>query len=174
MKNEALEVLKNRRSIRQYKPQQIAPAELDAVLEAGTYAPTGGGRQSPVIVAVQDPATVAALNKLNAKVMGDESAQPYYGAPTILVVFAPQDASTPVEDGSCVLDHMLCAAYAAGLGSCWIARPKEMFELPEGKELMKKWGLADNMMGIGSVALGYADGPAPEVSPRKVGYVIRV
>lgn len=91
MKKEALEVLKNRRSIRKFQSRQISAEELDTVLEAGTYAPTAGGRQAPVIVAVQDAETVAALDAMNAKVMGNASAHPYYGAPTILLVMAPEE-----------------------------------------------------------------------------------
>lgn len=50
MENQMLELLKTRRSVRAYRPEQVKPGELDAVLEAGTYAPTGMGKQSPVIV----------------------------------------------------------------------------------------------------------------------------
>ena len=175
MKNEALEVLKNRRAIRKYKPEQIKREELDAVLEAGTYAPTAAGTQAPVIVAVQDKDTVAKLNAMNAKVLNNEKMQyPYYGAPTILLVLAPEDGMLPTEDGSLVGGNLLNAAYAVGLGSCWIHRSKDMFQSAEGKELLKQWGLPENMMGIASIALGYPDCPHPEAPPRKEGYIVRV
>ncbi len=173
MNDEALEVLKNRRSIRKFKAQQVAQAELDAVLEAGTFAPTGGGTQSPVIVAVQDPATVAKLDAMNAKVL-NQAAHPYYGAPTILLVLAPRDGLVPTEDGSLVAGNLLNAAYAAGLGACWIHRSKEMFESAEGKELLQAWGLPGNLMGVASIALGYPDCPPPQAAPRKAGYVVYV
>ena len=67
MENKMLELLKTRRSVRSYKPEQIAAQELDAVLEAGTYAPTGMGMQSPVIVAVQDAQTRQAVMELNVR-----------------------------------------------------------------------------------------------------------
>lgn len=174
MKKEALDVLKNRRSIRKYKPEQITGEELDVVLEAGTYAPTASGKQAPVIVAVQDPDTVAELDNLNAKFIDVEGIKPYYGAPTILLVLVPEGAFAPVEDGSCVMDHLLTAAYAVGLGSCWVHRAKQMFEAPEGKALLKKWGLPENMMGVGSIALGYADGSHPKAAPRKEEYIVKV
>jgi nitroreductase len=176
IKTEALEVMKNRRAIRKFKPEQITANELDAVLEAGTYAPTGGGRQGFVIVAAQDPAIVAELNRMNAKAMDADadSVHPYYGAPTILLVLATGEAVTPVEDCSAIACNLLNAAYAVGLGSCWVHRCKEMFEGPEGKALLQKWGLPENAKGVASVALGYADCPHPEAAPRKDGLTLKV
>ncbi len=105
--------------------------------------------------------------------MGVKS-DPYYGAPTILLVFADSNIPTFVEDGSCVLDNMMIAAHAVGLASCWIHREREMFERPEGKKLMKSWGLKDAMKGIGALALGYAGQEAPAAKPRKENYCIYV
>lgn len=174
MKTEALEVLKNRRAIRKYKADQIKEDELQAVLEAGTYAPTGTGSQGVQIVVVQKPEDIAEINKLNAAVLGNPGAQPYYGAPTILLVFETEKCVTHELDGAAVCTNLLNGAYAAGLGSCWIHRCKQMFELPEGKELLKKWGLSESLVGVASVALGYADGPHPEPKPRKADYIVRV
>lgn len=172
MKQEAFEVLKNRRSIRKFKPEQISKEELDAVLEAGAYAPTAAGQQKPVILAVQDPETVAELNRMNAIIMcGQESVQPYYGAPTIVLILAPKDSIAPVEDCSLIAGNIMNAAYAAGLGSCWIHRNKEMFETAEGKALLAKWNLPENMLGVAGIALGYADCGHPEAAPRKDDYI---
>lgn len=168
MKNEALEVLKTRRAIRKFKPEQISEAELLAVLEAGTYAPTGRNTQSPWIIAVQDPAQREAVSKLNAKIMGADK-DPYYGAPTIILVVAPDDAFG-VINASAVLTNMVNAAYAAGLGSCWIHRPKEMFQTEEGKAMLADWGIPEGMAGVGSIALGYADTELPAAPPRKENY----
>ena len=168
MKKEAIEVLMNRRAIRKFKSEQITEAELLAVLDAGTYAPTGRNRQTPWIIAVQDPEQRDAVSKLNAKVMGAEH-DPYYGAPTIIIVVAPDDGFGELN-GSAVLTNMVNAAYAAGLGSCWIHRPKQMFETEEGKAMLAAWGIPEDVMGIGSIALGYADVEAPAAPPRKEGY----
>jgi len=175
-KIETLDVLKNRRSIRKFKPEQIQASELDAILEAGTYAPTGGGRQGFVIVAAQDQATVAKLDELNAKVMNADPAQthPYYGAPTVLLILATEAAVTPVEDCSAITCNLLNAAYAVGLGSCWVHRSKEIFEGVEGKELLNKWGLKENLRGVASIALGYPDCPHPDAAPRKSGITLKV
>ena len=173
MKNELLELLKSRRSVRGYKPDAVPEEALDAVLEAGTYAPTGGGAQSPVIVAVRDKAVRDNLMALNAKVMGKDT-DPYYGAPVVVLVLADGGRNTCVEDGSCVLENMMLAAHAVGLASVWVHREKEIFESPEGKALLKQWGLPETLRGVGSIALGYAAGPLPEAAARKEGYIVKV
>ena len=109
--------------------------------------------------------------RMNAAVMGAES-NPYYGAPTVILVFAPKDRNTYIEDGSCVLDTMMLAAHSIGLASRWIHREREMFETEEGRELMKKWGIPENFAGIGALALGYADCEIPEPPARKEGRII--
>ena len=174
MKNETMEVLKNRRAIRKYRPEQIGEEELRAVLEAGTYAPTGTGSQGVRIVAVQNAEDVAALNELNAKILNSPKAQPYYGAPTILLIFETEQCVTHELDGAAVCTNMLNAAYAVGLGSCWIHRCRQMFETEEGQALLRKWGLNEKLTGVASIALGYADGPHPEAKPRKADYIVRV
>lgn len=168
-----IQLLKERRSIRKYLPQQITAAELDQILEAGTYAPTGMNRQSPVIVAVQDPEIIRLMEKENAKVMGDEKLTPFYGAPTVVVVFADSQCSTGFEDACLVMGNLMNAAAAIGVGSCWIHRAKQVFETPAGKALMEKWGLSDRYVGVGNCILGYAaEVPAPK--PRKENYIIKV
>ena len=174
MNTEALKLLKERRSCRSYKPEQITDAELDAVLEAGTYAPTANGRQSPIIVAVQNPEAIAQLRRMNADIMGNPEADPFYGAPTVLVVLAGLDNPNRVYDGSCVMDNLLNAAEAAGLGSCWIHRAREEFESAEGKALLEKWGVHGEYEGVGHCVLGYWEGDKPAPAPRKESYVYYV
>ncbi len=167
--NEALKALYDRRSIRKYRPEQISPEELEAVVKAGVCAPTGMNRQSPIIVVVQNSEDVAYLSKLNARVR-NSTADPFYGAPTVLVVLAEADSSFAVQDGSLVMGNLMNAASAIGLGSCWINRAKEVFETEEGKALLKKWGVEGNYLGVGNCILGYAD-ESPEMKPRKANYV---
>ena len=134
--NEVIKCLTERRSARHYGPRQVEPDVLDQILLAGTYAPTGMGRQSPVIVAVQDPATVKQLSRMNAAVMGSDG-DPFYGAPTVLVVLADKNVGTYLYDGSLVMGNLMNAAHALGVDSCWIHRAKEEFESEEGKALLK-------------------------------------
>ena len=168
MNKEMYEGLLTRRSIRSFKPEQVSDEDLAAVLKAGTYAPTAMGAQAPIIIAVQNPDDVAALNALNA-VFGAGKA-PYYGAPTILLVLAPAGGYLADLDGAAVLTNLCNGAHAAGLGSCWINRPQFMFETNEGRDMLKRWGVEGSWKGVGSVALGYAAAPAPEPKPRKENY----
>lgn len=170
---ETLIDLKNRRSCRKYLPQQITDEELNAVLEVGTYAPTGHGTQSPVMVVVQDKALRDRLSEVNGAVMGAKI-DPFYGAPTAVIVFADTTQSTGRQDAVLVLGNLLNAAHAVGLGSCYINRAKEMFELPELNDLRQAWGLADTMEGMGICVLGYMpEGLQIPCKARKEGYVIR-
>ena len=169
MNTDFIGLIKTRRSCRRYKPDQIDDRTLQAVLEAGTYAPTSKGQQSPFIVAVQDPALLKRLARMNADVMGTDS-NPYYDAPTYIFVFAPADGRNPVQDGSCVMQNLMLAAHALGLATCWINREREMFATDEGQALMRQWGLPDGLMGIAAVAIGYADGAPDTPKPRKDGY----
>ncbi len=169
METNFLEIIRTRRSCRSYKPDQITDEQLNAVLEAGTYAPTSRGLQSPFIVAVQNDALKACLAKMNAEVMG-VTTNPYYDAPTYVLVFVPEDAPNGVQDASLVLENMMLAAHSQGLGSCWIHREREMFATEEGKELMREWGLPEGLVGIGALSLGYPDGEPSPAKPRKEGY----
>lgn len=170
MDNEVLKALRERRSIRRYRPEQIGDEELQSVLEAGTWAPTAKGMQDPWIVAVQRPDLVERIDRLNGGIWGHP--QPFYGAPTIILVFGSDPAVWPnsVPDGSLVLGNMMLAAHAVGLGSCWINRERELFATPEGKALMRELGLPDGLIGIGALALGYPAAFPPSVKPRKEGY----
>ncbi len=171
---ETLRDLKERRSCRAYLPEQIREEALAAILEAGTYAPTGMGRQSPVIVAVQDPETRNALSRMNAAVMGRDG-DPFYGAPTVVVVLADPEIGTYLYDGVLVMGNLMNAAQAVGVDSCYIFRAKEVFETAEGKALLRKWGIPERYVGIGNCILGYgAPGGKKEAAPRKENYIVRV
>ena len=169
MENNFLEIIRTRRSYRSYKPEQITDEQLNAVLEAGTYAPTSTGLQSPFIVAIQNDELKARLAQMNAEIMG-VTTNPYYDAPTYVLVFVPADAPNGIQDASLVLENMMLAAHAQGLGSCWIHREREMFATAEGQALMKQWGLPERLVGIGALALGYPAGEPSPAKPRKEGY----
>lgn len=171
--NETLRVLKERRSIRRYKPEQITDEELNAVLEAGTWAACGKGIQHCVMVVVQDRDTIAYMSRLNAEIQGNPGTDPFYGAPTVVVVLGDGAQANWLQDGSLVMGNLMTAAAAVGLGSCWINRAMELFDRPEGKELLKKWGLPETYRGIGNCILGYTDGDAPAPKPRKDGWIVR-
>lgn len=173
--NETLEVLRARRACRAYRPEPVREEELTAILEAGTWAPTGMGRQAPVIVSVENPEDRAILERLNGGVMGNPDSKPFYGAPNVLVVFADSTIPTYVADGNLVIGNLLNAAAAVGVDSCYIWRAAEVFDSEEGRALMKKWGVPETCRGIGNVILGYgAEGGKRTPAPRKDGYILRV
>lgn len=166
------EDLLTRRSVRKYSDRPVEDEKLDKVLTAGLYAPTGMNNQLPVLVAVRDKATRDELSRMNAAVMG-ASGDPFYGAPCVIVVLSDPERMTWVEDGSLVLGNLMNAAHSLGLGSCWIHRAKECFDTPEGKALLRAWGVPENYRGVGNCILGYA-AEEPEAKPRKSGRVIKI
>ena len=171
--NESIKNMIERRSVRGYKPDMIPKEDLDLILEAGTYAATGMGMQSPVIVAVTDKATRDQLSKMNADVMGTDT-DPFYGAPVVLVVLADKNRPTHIYDGSLVMGNLINAAASLGIGSCWIHRAKEEFDGPVGKELLKELGIEGDYEGIGHCVLGYVNGEYPETKARKENRVYSI
>ncbi len=170
---ETLITLKTRRSCRAYKPELIEEEKLNAILEAGTYAATGMGKQSPIIIAVTDKALRDRLSRMNAAVMNADT-DPFYGAPELLIVLADRGVPTCLYDGSLVMGNLMNAAADLGVASCWIHRAKEEFDCEEGKAILRELGIEGNYEGIGHLILGYAAKPAGEAAPRKAGYVYRV
>ena len=173
--NEALNNLLTRRSCRAYEAAQIRDEELNAILEAGTFAPTGMGRQSPLILSIQDPEAVQKLERLNALSAGNPEAHTFYGAPTVVVVFAPSDNPLHLADANLVIGNLLNAASAVGVDSCYIWRARESFDTVEGKVLKAAWGISEEYIGVGNVILGYGkpEGKRP-AAPRKADYIRRV
>ena len=171
--NEVIRSMIERRSCRKFQDRQVDEAALQEILEAGTYAASGMGRQSPILVAVQDPEQVALLSKLNAAVMGSDK-DPFYGAPMVVVVLADSSVGTCVEDGSLVIGNLMLAASTLGVASCWIHRAREVFASEEGKRLMAQWGVPEGYIGVGHCILGYRDGEKPEPPARKPGRILRV
>ena len=172
--NKALDNLLERRSIRSYKPGQISDDELKSVLKAGLAAPSAMNRQPTLLLVVQDKATIQLLSKLNALVMGKEGIDPFYGAPTVIVVLSDRNIPTHVEDGSLVLGNLMNAANALGLGSCWVNRAREVFEMPEARRILRNAGIGDEYIGVGHCILGYPAADPKPAAPRKPDYIVRV
>ncbi len=168
--SDAMENMLTRRSVRKYKPDMIPKETIEKIVKAGTYAATGAGRQTPIIIAVTDKKLRDELSAMNAKVMGAD-VDPFYGAPVVLIVLASKDFPTYVYDGSLVMGNLMLAAHAENIGSCWIHRAMEEFESPRGKEILKSLGIEGDYEGIGHCILGYADGDEPAPAPRKENYV---
>lgn len=173
--NEALNNLLTRRSCRAYTDRPVDSEALAEILKAGTYAPTGMGKQSPLMVVIENPETLAKVEKLNATVIGNPDAHTFYGAPMVIVVFGDPTLPFGIADGNLVIGNLLNAANAVGVDSCYIWRAKESFESEEGKALKEAWGIPEQYQGIGNVILGYGTPEGKKDAPaRKDNYVIRV
>ena len=170
---ETLTTLKARRSCRAYRPELIEEEKLNAIIEAGTYAATGMGKQSPIIIAVTDRAIRDKLSGMNAAILGADT-DPFYGAPELLIVLADKTVPTHVYDGSLVMGNLMNAAADLGVASCWIHRAREEFESEEGKAILRDLGIEGDYEGIGHLILGYAAQPEAAPAPRKADYVYRI
>ena len=171
--NEVIRNIVERRSIKKYKSDMVPTELIDEVLKAGTYAPSGMNRQSPIIIAITNKEVRDKLSKLNAKIMGVDT-DPFYGAPVVIVVLADKTVPTYIYDGSLVMENMMLAATSIGLGSCWIHRAKEEFETEEGKRLLASLGISDQYEGIGNCILGYPAEEKVVAKPRKDHYVYKI
>lgn len=171
--NEVLKAIKERRSIRKFKPDMVPKELIDQIIEAGIYAPSAKDLQDVIIVAVTNKEIRDKLSAWNAEIAG-RSVDPFYGGPVVLVVLAKADEPNHLYDGPLVLQNMMLAAHSLGLGSIWIHRAKEEFEKPEGKELLNSLGVEGEYEGIGHCVIGYMDGPAPAEHPRKPNRVFYV
>lgn len=171
--NETIKTLLERKSCRSFKAEQISDEHLQAVIDAGLAAPSGRNMQNTIIVAVQDKDTIDRLSKMNAEIMGTDG-DPFYGAPTVCIVFGRSSGTTSLEDGSLVIGNMLTAAYSLGLGGCWIHRARQTFETEEGRELLREWGIPEDVFGVGNCILGYPEGafhPDHEIKDGRLFFV---
>lgn len=171
--NETLKILETRRSCRKFKPDMISEEDLNAVIRAGTFAPTGKNLQSPIIIAVTNKELRGKISEENRKIGGwSEGFDPFYGAPVILIVLADKSVPTYIYDGSLLMGNLMNAAKSLGLGSIWIHRAKQEFESDFGKKILSDLGIKGDFEGIGHVALGYAaEGGEVKATPRKENYV---
>lgn len=173
--NEVIKAMKERRSIRKFKAEMPPKADLEQIVEAGLYAANGRGKQAVITIAVTDKELRDKLSAVNNEIMsGPEGNDPFYGAPAILIVLANKEVPTAPYDGSLVMGNLMLAAHSLGLGSIWIHRAKEEFEMPEYQKLLKDLGIEGEWEGIGHCAVGYIDGENPAAAPRNDGRVFWV
>lgn len=173
--NQTIKDMLERRSIRRFKPDMIERELIDQIIEAGLYAASARGQQATRIIAVTNQELRNKIVEDNRKIGGwEDGFDPFYGAPVILIVLAEKDWPNRVYDGSLVMGNLMLAAHALGLGSCWIHRAKEEFEMEEYKSLLASLGMAGEFEGIGHCALGYVDGELPLAAPRKENRVFYV
>lgn len=164
--NETIKTIKSRRTCRKYLDKQITDDELNTVLQAGLYAPSGRGLQAPIFIAIQDKEVIKELSKINTALWG-KGEDGFWGAPTIIAVLSsPEILHTYQLDAMASVQNMLLTAESLGLGSACISRAKDEFETEYGKNLLKKLNIPEHYVGIEHVILGYCDGEKPIASPR--------
>lgn len=170
--NEVIEAMRERRSVRAYTEEVPSDELIERVVDAGLWAASGRGRQSPIVLAVTDRALRDRLSAMNARIMGaPEGTDPFYGAPVVLVVLADRSVPTHVYDGSLVMGNLMLVAHELGLGSCWIHRAREEFDTPEGRQILADLGVEGDYEGVGHCVLGYA-AEVPEPKPRREGRLV--
>lgn len=166
--NAVLENMKSRRSVRKFKPDMVPQEILDQIMEAGLYAASGMGRQATIMIQVTNKEMRDKIAQMNQEIGGwKEGFDPFYGAPSMIIVLAKKEVPTRIYDGSLVMGNLMLAAHELGIGSCWIHRAKEEFETDWGKDLLKSLGVEGEYEGIGHCALGYVDGEYPHAAERK-------
>lgn len=169
-----MNALLERRSCKAYKPDAVPEDVLEEILEAAKFAPSAMGKQSPIILCVTNKEIRDRISRLNARVMGQgEGFDPFYGAPVVLVVLGNKAVAPYIYDGSLAMGNLMHAAWAKGLGSCWIHRAKEVFDSAEGKAILADLGIEGDYEGIGNCILGYRDETIPyrDRLPRKENYI---
>ena len=169
--NDIIKAMVERRSIRKFKPEMPSKSDIEQIIEAGLYAASARGEQSAIIVAVTNKELRDRISADNCKVGGWENFDPFYGAPVILIVLANRNWANRVYDGSLVMGNLMLAAHSLGLGSIWIHRAKEEFEMPAYKQLLKDLGIKGEWEGIGHCAVGFMDCALPPPPARKPGRV---
>ena len=175
-----MELIKTRHSIRKYKNKQISREELEKVITAGLYAPNAGGRQSSIIIGVNNSKLTEQIGKLNIAKF-DRSAllggyvsdeQPsiiddpdiksgFYGAPSVCVIFGPKNFLYSIPDAFCCAENMVLTAHSIGLASCIIARAEETFDNIDGRKFLSQWEIPEDYIARCFVLLGYLDGAEP-------------
>ena len=185
---ELLDLIRRRRSMREYKERQISKSDLETIIEAGTYAPNAGGGQRSVIVGVHSADLAEKIGRMNlarfdrSKLAGSyvSREQPstiddpaikngFYGAPSVCIVFAQKNFLYSVPDAFCCAENMVLMATELGISSCIVARGEETFDSEIGAALLREWGVPENYIARCFVALGYVNGEYPGEKPRKTG-----
>ncbi|MEE0709128.1 MAG: nitroreductase family protein [Gemmiger sp.] len=183
---EILELMKRRRSIRKYEGKQVERESLEAIIEAGLYAPNAGGGQRSKIIGIRNAELAEKIGKLNIaqfdrsklsggyvskdqpSIIDDPSMKSgFYGAPAVCVIFGQTNFLYSIPDAFCCAENMVLAAAALGVSSCIVARGEETFNNEIGSALLKEWDIPENYVARCFVLLGYCKGEYPTAKPRK-------
>ena len=163
--NEAYKNIIDRRSVRNFNDIKVSHDVIEKIVYAGQCAPSGMNRQIFAFVVVENEELIEKLSKMNAEVMNSTS-DPFYGAKSMIIVFADSNAPTYLYDGALAMGNLMNAANALDVDSCWIHRAKEVFETEFGKKLKREWQIPESYEGIGHCILGYRAQELPKRAQR--------
>ena len=181
--NETVKSIKQRRSTRSFKAEQIKETELQAVLEAGLYAPSAGNQQAWHFTVIQDGKLLDRLshaakeaakqfdNEHVRQLANNEKYHVFFGAPTVILVSGAEQAMLIEADCAAATQNMLLAAESMGLGSCWVNLVMPALHLPEGAAFRKELAIPEGYKPFYSAALGYKKVEAVNAPDRKANLV---
>src|SRR6056297_1642522 len=163
MENETLKSIKNRRSTRNYKKEQITEEELQTVLDAGIKAPSANNLQPWHFTVIQDREMISYISDKSKEIMlksdnerivnfGKNIDNIFYHAPTVVIVSGKKEVNSSLVDCSAAIENILVAAESIGLGAVWIGLVKFFFTL-NGE--VEKFNLPDGYEPFYAVAVGY-------------------
>lgn len=180
--NDTIRSILKRRSVRRYRPEQFPQAELDAIVEAGLYAPSAGNKQPWHLTILRGTSVIDALTKEVKAATARMAENPYkervavdaytvnFGAPTFVIVAIGPESLAPEADAALVLGNMFAAAHSLGIGSCWINQLNPLNEEPGFRAHITRLGVPEGYRIYGCACFGYPES-APEASPRREGTV---
>lgn len=170
--NAVMENLLTRRSVRAFEKREIPAAELNQILKAAQYAPSGMNRQTWQFTAVTDREKIRLLAAEIEKELGRKGYNMY--EPQVLIIPSNEkDSPFGMEDNACALENIFLAAHSFGIGSVWINQLRDIADQPSIRSLLHNWGIPDNHTVYGMAALGYP-APAPEKPVEKTGRIVIV
>lgn len=192
--NTVLENIITRRSVRNYRCEQIMEEELNMILLAGSYAPNGMGTQSWKFTAIQKPEVMKRVNEsIRQAILSipvttqthpyivsliekakDENANFLYNAPTFIIVSHLKDNGNAMPDSALAIGNMMLAAHSLEIGSCWLNQLPGMTHMPIIRELLREINIPEDHIVYGSFVLGYpAEEPKPAEARKDVINIIR-
>jgi nitroreductase len=193
--NETLSIIKSRRSIKSFQPEQIKDTELEAILEAGTYAPSASNQQSWHFTVVQNQRLINQLSEAIKKIyammpisfiqqMGNEKkahflqqignnekVHLFHHAPTIVVISGNKTEMYTTENCSLAAGNMMNAAKSLDVGSCWVSGLPQLIDADPDNQFIKELNLPEGYKPVCVILLGYKAGVDTKAAERKENVV---
>lgn len=168
--NEVLQNILTRRSVRGFKEEQIKDEELDLILQAGIYAPSGMNKQSWQFTVVQNKEKIDLLAKVVREALGRDAGYNFYAPPTLIMLSNEKDNSNGLADCACALENIFLMANSLGIGSCWINQLKTICDVKEIREVLTSFGIPENHIVWGMASIGYPTN-VPKINEKKDGVI---